>query len=392
MKQLTPWLKQIGAETVVTALADSLDNAAIFAVDRDRNVVMWSLGAERLLGFRAEEVLGQHCLKANRCRQCMVGCGIAELGQVVGVPLELYGADGQAVRLKKTARAFFDSDGQFAGGIEVLVPAAPVAPGPTRVHTTNAVQLFHGMATADPALQQIFETCRNVAETDASVLVRGESGTGKELLARALHAEGNRRDGPFLAVNCAAMTASLMESELFGHVKGAFTGAVKDREGIFRRADKGTLFLDEVAELPLDLQAKLLRVLEERSVTPVGGTRSLPIDVRIVAATHQSLRRRAAAGAFREDLMFRLRVVPIFLPPLRDRRVDIPVLLWRFVGERNLYGPRVVDSVAPAAMRAMLDYGWPGNVRELKNVIDYAFAVKQPPARGPPRRPRCQSL
>ncbi|RMH42623.1 MAG: PAS domain-containing protein [Deltaproteobacteria bacterium] len=383
MKQseaLSAWLDTVGADAALAALADSVPDAAVFAVDRDQNVVLWSAGAEALLGYRADEVLGQHCLKANRCQQCMVGCGIAEHGAVDDVPIVLHRADGSVVRLRKTARALRDRDGAFAGGVEVLVPDRGAAEDAGAVPAGDGeVVTYHGMVSADPAMHRAFETCRNVAQTDASVLVRGDSGTGKELLARAIHAESPRRGGPFVAVNCAALTATLMESELFGHVRGAFTGAVSDRKGIFRQADGGTLFLDEVAELPLDLQAKLLRVLEERAATPVGGSASIPVDVRIVAATHQSLRRRVAAGRFREDLMFRLRVVPIFLPPLRKRRVDIPILLWRFIRERNAAGPRAVDSVAPDAMRALLDHGWPGNVRELRNVVDYAFAVGRGP-------------
>ncbi|MFT7626358.1 MAG: two-component system response regulator AtoC [Myxococcota bacterium] len=375
MKQ---WLADVGPLAAFEGLADVMDHAAVFAVDSERRVILWNRGAERLLGFSAAEVLGEHCLKANRCKQCMVGCGIAEHGRVTDVPLELYRADGEGVRMRKTARAFFDEDGAFAGGIEIMVPAEARQAVPVE-QPRQAVVTFNGLSSADPAMHQVFETCRNVAETEASVLVRGDSGTGKELLARAIHAESARAAGPFVAVNCAALTATLMESELFGHVKGAFTGAVRDRAGIFREAHGGTLFFDEVAELPLDLQAKLLRVLEERTVTPVGSSKTIPVDVRIVSATHRSLRTLARTGRFREDLMFRLRVVPIFLPPLRDRRGDVEVLLRRMIGEHNTHGPRVVDSVAPDAMRALLDHDWPGNVRELRNVVDYAFAVGRGP-------------
>lgn len=231
------------------------------------------------------------------------------------------------------------------------------------------------MSSADPRMHQAFQILRNVAETDAAVVVRGESGTGKELAARAVHAESHRSDGPFLAFNCAALSPALLESELFGHVRGAFTGAVRDRKGLFERAHGGTLFFDEVAELPLELQAKLLRVLQERSFVPVGGSALRRVDVRIVAATHTSLRAEVAAGRFREDLMYRLRVVPIFLPPLRERRVDIEILLRQFIEEHNHRGGRRIDRVSPEAMRALLDHGWRGNVRELINVVRYAFAV-----------------
>jgi two-component system, NtrC family, response regulator AtoC len=234
---------------------------------------------------------------------------------------------------------------------------------------------FHGMVSRDAHMHRQFAIIRQVAATESTVLVRGESGTGKELVARALHLASERRAQPFLAVNCAALTPSLLESELFGHVRGAFTGASRDHAGVFARANRGTLFLDEVAELPIDLQAKLLRVLETQSFTPVGGREAVSVDVRIVAATHRSLRAMVRQGRFREDLMYRLRVVPIFLPPLRERRRDIPLLLWSFVARHNALGKRRITDVPGRVMRLLLDYPWPGNVRELANVVEYAFAV-----------------
>ncbi len=389
------WLRQVGPAEALAAMAQLVEDVcgprtAVFAVDRDRNVLFWSAGAESLLGFTADEMLGQHCLKANRCEQCMVGCGIARHGAVHDIPLRLHREDGSEVDVRKTARAFVDPDGTFAGGIEILVPAedatvraAPprdLAPPPTNppVDLDGATR-FHGLYSNDPAMKRAFEVIRNVAETDATVLIRGESGTGKELAARALHEESHRRDGPFLAVNCAALSPTLLESELFGHVRGAFTGAIKDRPGLFKQADGGTLFLDEVAELPLDLQAKLLRVLQERTFTPVGGTDSVEVDLRIVAATHRALRERVKDGTFREDLMYRLRVIPIYLPPLRERRGDVELLLWHFVEQHNTRGPRRIRAIEPDAMRALLDHTWPGNVRELLNVVQYAFAVGRGP-------------
>jgi len=241
------------------------------------------------------------------------------------------------------------------------------------------VETFHGIFSRDPAMKEALKIIRNVAETETTVLIRGESGTGKELVAHALHLESHRQDKPFLAVNCAALTPSLLESELFGHARGAFTGAVRDHAGLFQRADGGTLFLDEVAELPLELQSKLLRVLQERTFIPVGSDRSLTVDVRIIAATHRSLREEVKAGNFREDLMYRLRVVPVFLPPLRQRRLDISFLLWHFIGRHNPHGPRRIERIEPEAMRLLLNYPWPGNVRELQNVVEYAFAVGRGP-------------
>ncbi len=369
-------LATFGPTRAFEVLADLLPNAAVFVVDGDRNIAHWSRGAEAVLGFQEAELLGRACLVANRCRNCMVGCGLEDIGTIADHPLELFRADGQVVAARKFARAFRDAEGRFLGGIEVLLPSGPAfAPDVGEVGLPDDAEIFRGLISRDPAMKRAFETVRYVAETDATVLVRGESGTGKELVARALHEEGPRRGGPFVAVNCAALTPTLIESELFGHKRGAFTGAVSDREGLFVNADLGTLFLDEVAELPLHVQAKLLRVLQEQVVTKVGDERERRVDVRVIAATHRSLREEVARGRFREDLMYRLRVVPVFLPPLRERRGDVELLLRRFFDEFNLRGPRHVVRVAPDAMRALLDHDWPGNVRELRNVVEYAFAV-----------------
>jgi len=367
-------LKHATLKAVSELLQAAVDpQAALFVVDAEQRVVHWSDGARELLGFSQEAMQGEHCLKGNRCPQCMAGCGVQEISHIDGSPLVLFAADGRAVAVTKFARALRSPDGDFLGAVELLLPRA------TRTEAPEDRVTFHGMTTADAGMKQIFRMLLNVAETEAPVLLRGESGTGKELAARAVHAESHRRDGPFLAVNCAALSPALLESELFGHVRGAFTGAVRARDGLFRRARGGTLFLDEVAELPLDLQAKLLRVLQEAEVTPVGASMPIKVNVRVLSATHASLRARVAEGRFREDLMYRLRVVPLFLPPLRLRRVDILPLFWHFVDEENSKGIRRIQRVAPDAMRALLDHRWPGNIRELMNVVRYAFAVGRGP-------------
>lgn len=244
---------------------------------------------------------------------------------------------------------------------------------------TDGAVSFHGLISGEPAMLRIFETARQVAKSDVSVLIRGESGSGKELVARSIHAESPRRGQPFVALNCATVTPTLAESLLFGHVKGAFTGAVTSHVGVFREAHGGTLFLDEVAELPLEIQAKLLRVVQERVVTPVGGTGTIPVDVRVIAASHRSLPDEVRAGRFREDLMYRLRVVPLELPPLRERPGDLPRLIRHFFVRLNQQREEPVESLSPAAVRALLAHRWPGNVRELENVLLYAFAVVDGP-------------
>ncbi len=235
--------------------------------------------------------------------------------------------------------------------------------------------LFHGMWTQHTSMKQMFRVVERVAQVDAPVLVRGETGAGKELVANALHALSGRSKGPLRALNCAALPPHLLESELFGHVRGAFTGAVKDTPGHLVAANGGTLFLDEVAELPLEVQAKLLRVLETHSVLPVGARVPVPVDVRFVAATHRSLREEVAHGRFRADLMYRLRVIPVLLPPLRARTGDVMLLVDKLLAEHNGRRHRQIEKVAPSAERILSSYTWPGNIRELRNVLEYAYAI-----------------
>ncbi len=242
---------------------------------------------------------------------------------------------------------------------------------------------FHDLVTKSPTLLATLELAKTAARSPSTVLVLGESGTGKELLARAIHAESPRHAKPFVAVSCAALTETLLESELFGYEKGAFTGANGRREGKFEAADGGTLFLDEIGDISPKLQLDLLRVLEERKVTRVGGTQALPVDVRIIAATNRDLRRAVDEGRFRQDLFYRLNVITITLVPLRDRKEDIPLLVDRILEQLSSELKRDVEEVSPEAMAILLAHSWPGNVRELRNVLERAIVV----ADGPILRP-----
>jgi transcriptional regulator with PAS, ATPase and Fis domain len=252
-------------------------------------------------------------------------------------------------------------------------PAVLRPPAPLRLRS------FHGIYSVAPEMEAVFTLVRRVAAAQCTVLIGGETGTGKELVARAIHAESPRRKAPFQAVNCATFSPTLLESELFGHVRGAFTGALRDRAGLFALAHGGTLFLDEVAEIPLELQGKLLRVMQEKTFIPVGATRSVTVDVRMISATNKALRREVAEGRFREDLSYRMRVVPLFLPPLRHRQGDVAALFWHFVKEMNQRGPRRIEGVTRPAMDAIRSYRWPGNVRELHSAVEYAFVVGEGP-------------
>ncbi|MGH1400538.1 MAG: sigma-54 interaction domain-containing protein [Acinetobacter tandoii] len=261
-------------------------------------------------------------------------------------------------------------DQQFVGEIFVLQPVSLNAVKPKPVTALSLQQTFHSQSSS---MQHMFSIIERVAITEFPVLVRGESGSGKELVAQAIHEHSQRRKHPFIAINCAALNASLLESELFGHVKGAFTGAIREHKGVFERAAGGTLFLDEIAEIPLELQAKLLRVLETGEFTPLGGEKSLKSNVRIIAATHRALREEVKSGRFRQDLLYRLRVIPIFVPPLRERKEDIPLIAEFLLNEHrtSAQAPLLSDD----ALQTLIAYDWPGNVRELKNTLLYALAM-----------------
>jgi transcriptional regulator with PAS, ATPase and Fis domain len=367
------WVAQFKCSTLLVNLFSLLGSAPVYIVDKDQQVLYWSLGMEELSGLRQPDIVGKSCLNEY---------AITDVGNNLEQLVKLSGADGNKIEVKKVVQILHDKEGLFAGGIGLLaVKAKPSALASLPKAATEVTkpdpesQNFQGILSRSPAMRDVFQIISNAAETEATVLVRGESGAGKELVAKAIHDLSARHNAPFLAINCAALSSNLLESELFGHVRGAFTGAIKDHSGLFQRAHGGTLFLDEVAELPLELQAKLLRVIQERNYIPVGGDRSIEVDVRLVAATHRSLREEVKSGRFREDLMYRLRVVPIFIPPLRERREDIGLLIWHFINQHNAANFRKIEKIEPEAMRVLLDYAWPGNIRELHNVVEYAFAV-----------------
>ncbi|RPJ62798.1 MAG: sigma-54-dependent Fis family transcriptional regulator, partial [Acidobacteria bacterium] len=234
---------------------------------------------------------------------------------------------------------------------------------------------FRDLISKSPAMQAVFDLARTAARSNSTILVLGESGTGKELLARAVHAESPRNHAPFVAVSCAALTETLLESELFGHEKGAFTGAAVRRKGKFEMAQGGTLFLDEIGDISSKLQLDLLRVLEDRHFSRVGGNESIPVDVRIIAATNRDLPKAVADGSFREDLYYRLNVIPVHLPPLRERLEDLPLLVEHFLEQLGAEMNRRVDEVSTEAMALLMSHTWPGNVRELRNVLERAVVV-----------------
>ncbi|CAM2011111.1 sigma-54-dependent transcriptional regulator [Acanthopleuribacter pedis] len=232
---------------------------------------------------------------------------------------------------------------------------------------------FHDFVGKSRPMQQVYQLIRDIAKLDTTVMINGETGTGKELVARAIHEESSRSRGPFITVNCGGISESLIASMLFGHRKGSFTGAVADQQGVFESANGGTLFLDEIGDLPLNLQTSFLRVLESRTITRVGETQVRPVDVRVVAATHHELSHLVAQGRFRQDLMYRIRVARVLLPPLRERREDIPLLVQHFLRSLRAQTGKDVETADEHSMGKMMGYAWPGNVRELRNAVEFAF-------------------
>lgn len=368
--QSTQAITRTQGESLAKMVSFLIPNAAVFTVDKDRKISYWSDGAEALLGFSETELKGDSCLAGNRCPQCMKGCGMAEMGKIEGLPLTLHTATGSDQPVLKYAIAYTREDGEFDGGLEVLIPHSKA---PQTNPSNQDIFQKYGLISQSPEMAKVFELVKRVSQTEIPVLVRGDSGTGKELIARAIHGESARNKGPFVAINCATLSEGLLESELFGHVKGAFTGAIRDHAGVFARAKGGTLFLDEVAELSYELQAKLLRVLESSDFIPIGAEKPVKADVRIIAATHKALRQEVEHGRFRQDLLYRLRVVPIFIPTLKARQRDIPVLVQNMLQQQ--FTQETMPQVDKAALAQLIAYEWPGNVRELKNAIQYALVM-----------------
>mgnify|MGYP003879131875 CR=1 FL=1 len=358
-------------EAILESIADG-----VFTVDGDWRVTSFNRAAEEITGFSREEVIGLPCERVFRSPTCRGMCPLrrafATGGPVYNVEVEITRKDGRQVPISVSAAPLRDVDGVVIGGVEVFRDLSPLRQLSRELEERYS---FGQIIGKSKPMRELFALLENVAETDSTVLIYGESGTGKELVARALHYNGPRREGPFVAVNCAALPEALLESELFGYERGAFTGATRSKPGRFELADGGTLFLDEVGEMGLAVQAKLLRVLDQKEFERLGGTKTIRVDVRIIAATNRDLEADVASGRFRRDLFYRLNVVSIHLPPLRERREDIPLLVEHFVRKFGEKMGRKVRSVSPEAMRLLMDYDWPGNVRELENAIEHAFVM-----------------
>ncbi|MBC7347047.1 MAG: sigma 54-interacting transcriptional regulator [Clostridia bacterium] len=361
-----------------TRVLDSLAEGLV-AHDLSRRIFFFNRAAERITGYAREEVLGRDCYDVFPGGFCGHKCSFQESGACVperqtGYSVNITTKSGETRQVEVSVVPMRDNAGRTVGVLASYHDQTRLLELERRL---GEKQEFAGIITRDHKMFQIFDLIRAVANSNAPVLIQGETGTGKELVAAAIHREGWRARGPFVAVNCGALPQGTLESELFGHVKGAFTGAIRDKKGRFALADGGTIFLDEVGELPAATQVKLLRVLQEGTFEPVGGERTVKVQVRVISATNRDLKELVARGEFREDLYYRLCVVPINLPPLRERRNDIPLLATHFLERYAAEEQRSAVKLSSSALAALMDYHWPGNVRQLENAIRFAL-VKCP--------------
>jgi len=360
----------------------------VMIVDPAGTIVSVNAALEELTGFALRELLGKPCSTLN-CASCQVErdqdgqywCSLFRKGLMKKQRCALMRRDGGYVQVLKNASVLRDSAGKVIGAVETITDISGLLARDTAIEAfkreLSGRDTFHGMVGISASMQRVYDLIDNAADADAPLVVYGESGTGKELVARAVHERGRRRGGPYVKVNCAALNEALLESELFGHVRGAFTGAHQDRTGRFEAAAGGSIFLDEIGDLPMATQVKLLRVLEEKVVERVGDNQPIPIDARIITATNRDLVAMVRQGGFRQDLFYRINVIPVTIPPVRERIEDVPLLAESFFRKLQLKSGKDIRGIGHRAMALLMEYSWPGNVRELRSTFEYAFVACQ---------------
>ncbi len=360
-----------GAEAILESISDG-----VFTVDAEWHITSFNRAAETITGIRRRDAIGRTCSDVFRASMCEAECALRQTVRtgrpVINKSGFIVNAAGRRIPVAVSTAILRDARGRITGGAETFRDLSLVEE--LRKELEGRFQAGD-LVSRSASMRRVFDLLPQIAASDATVLIHGETGTGKELLARALHGLSPRAKGPFVPVHCGALPDTLLESELFGYVKGAFTGATRDKPGRFDRAEGGTIFLDEIGDISPALQVRLLRVLQDRSYEPLGGTQSRRANVRVVAATHRDLAALMRKGTFREDLYYRLNVVKLDLPPLRKRREDIPLLVDHFVARFNRVQNRSVSGVAPDVLALLMAHDYPGNVRELENIVERAFVL-----------------
>lgn len=366
-------------------LLDSMAEG-VFTLNAEGIIETWNASLEKISGYSAEEAMGKTCriLKFsscfdNSCPENINECGIFQNRIVAPTECKLMHKNGHMVSVIKNARQIKDSKGNLIGVVETINDLTELTIARQKEEEARQklleIHQFNNLIGKSRIMQEVFTAIKAAANSDATVLIQGESGTGKELVAGAIHYNHDRSQNPMVTVNCSALPESMLETELFGHVKGAYTGAHRDRKGRFEEADTGTIFIDEIGDISPFIQLKLLRALQEKQIERVGESKKRLVDIRIITATHKNLYNRVSEGLFREDLYYRLKVFPIQIPPLRKRKEDIPLLIRHFINRFNKKTGKSIKGVTPDSLRVLMDHRWPGNVRELENSIEHAFVL-----------------
>ncbi|MBF0452721.1 MAG: sigma 54-interacting transcriptional regulator [Candidatus Magnetomorum sp.] len=347
----------------------------LLVLDLQRRILLINRSFEALCGFSMEDACGIACFHIMRSRMCMQKCPLLQMDSTsegVSIESDIINKDRQLIPVLINLSPIRDADNQLVGFLETVEDLRPLKEIDSK---TPHAYSFHNLIGKSPQMTLLFQRLPLLAQSDSAILITGETGTGKDMLAEAVHQASNRAKGPFVKVNCGALPETLLESELFGHQKGAFTGAVENKPGRFRLAHNGTLFLTEIGDLPLSLQVKLLTFLDDKVVYPLGSTKGFQADVRVIAATHRNLNLMVKEKHFREDLMFRLNVVRLHLPPLRKRGEDIRLIMDHFIHIYALRFRKGISGLTKDALKILMDCSFPGNVRELRNCIEYAVNI-----------------
>jgi two-component system response regulator HydG len=354
----------------------------LMVVDAEGNILFFNKAAEEITGYRKDEVMGKQCtmLDSDTCvvltdTGVQKSCDLFKTGSVCNKKCRIRSSDGRAVYLLKNAVVLKDNNEEIVGAVETMTDITSLYMKELEIEELKQElrqeYWFMGLLGKSASMTKLYEQIRNAAMSEAPVLIGGESGSGKNLVANAIHKLSRRKDGPFITMNCASLNDHLLESELFGHKKGSFTGAVNDRIGRFEAANDGSIFLDEIGDMPLLMQAKLLRVLEEKVVERVGDHRPIPVNIRLISATNKDLH-GIVPDKFREDLFYRVNSIFINVPPLRDRVEDIPIIAFHYLKKISIVNNKDIRRISPHAVEVIKNYGWPGNVRQLINALEHS--------------------
>jgi PAS domain S-box-containing protein len=369
--------KDVDAATqeIAGIIFDSISDA-VFTTDHDCRITAFNAAAEKITGFTREQAIGRYCFDIFRSEICQTRCALRhtlEDGQPVSnLRVTIMTRGGRKLPVSISTTLLRDGGGKPVGAVEFI---RDLSVEEELRHRLTQYDAFGDLRSENERMQQILKLLPEIAAAECNVLIRGPSGSGKELIAQAIHNLSPRRNGPYVRVNCGALPATLLESELFGYVKGAFTDAKRDKLGQFQLAEGGTLLLDEIAEMPLPLQVKLLRVLNNGEFQPLGSTRTMHADARIITSTNRDIERMVSEGALREDLYYRIDVVSVEIPPLRERLEDLPRLVSHFLERLRHRRGKLISSLSDEAMAVLRRYDWPGNIRELENAIEHAFVL-----------------